>query len=195
MTMIQLTDEVLIKGLKEQNSKCIRYLYKEYFPLAKSIVERNSGNHEDAEDLFQDSIVVLYKRLTRENIILKCGLKTFFYGICKNLWMQRLDRKWRLLYSENMAEEPAGSYEIIDREFSEEILEKKRLYQKHFLALPKRCQKLLLLYLKDLPLKKIAEELGLKNEEYAKARKYSCKNMLRKRIMNDPQCKPYLTYD
>jgi RNA polymerase sigma factor (sigma-70 family) len=193
--MIQLTDEVLIKGLKEQNSKCIRYLYKEYFPLAKSIVERNSGNYEDAEDLFQDGIVVLYKRLTKENITLKCGLKTFFYGICRNLWMQRLDRKWRLLYSESMAEEPAGSYEIIDREFSEEILEKKRLYQKHFLALPKRCQKILLLYLKDLPLKKIAEELGLKNEEYAKARKYSCKNMLRKRIMNDPHCKPYLNHD
>ena len=195
MTMINLTDEELITGLKEKNSKCIKYLYKEFFPLAKSIVERNSGNYEDAEDLFQDSIVVLYKRLTKENITLKCGLKTFFYGICKNLWMQRLDRKWRLLYSESMAEEPAGSYELIDREFSEEILEKKRLYQKHFLTLPKRCQKILILYLKDLPLKQIADELGLKNEEYAKARKYSCKNMLRKRIMNDPQCKPYLNND
>jgi len=193
--MINFSDEVLIKGLKDQNSRCIRYLYKEYFPLAKSIVERNSGNYEDAEDLFQDSVVVLYKRLTNENINLKCSLKTFFFGICRNLWMQRLDRKWRLLYSESMAEEPAGSYEITDKEFSEEILEKKRLFQKHFLTLPMRCQKILLLYLKDLPLRKIAEELGMKNEEYAKARKYSCKNMLRKRIMNDPQCKPYLTYE
>jgi hypothetical protein len=52
-----------------------------------------------------------------------------------------------------------------------------------------------MLYLEDLPLKKIAEELGMKNEEYAKARKYSCKNMLRKRIMNDPQCKQYLIYE
>ena len=49
--------------------------------------------------------------------------------------------------------------------------------------------------MKDLPLRQIAEELGLKNEEYAKARKYSCKNMLRKRIKNDPACKPYLNYD
>jgi RNA polymerase sigma factor (sigma-70 family) len=193
--MIYLTDEVLIKGLKEQNSRCIKYLYKEFFPMAKSIVERNSGSYEDAEDVFQDSIVVLYKRLTEENITLKCSLKTFFFGICKNLWMQRLDRKWRLLYSENMAEEPVGSYEIIDKEFSEEILERKRLFQKHFLTLPHRCQKILLLYLKNFPLRKIAEELGLKNEEYAKSRKYNCKNLLRKRIMNDPQCKPYLTYE
>ena len=103
--MISLTDEVLIKGLKEQNSRCIKYLYREYFPLAKSIVERNSGNYEDAEDLFQDSIVVLYKRITKDNVTLKCSLKTFFFGICKNLWNQRLDRKWRLLYSESMAEE------------------------------------------------------------------------------------------
>jgi RNA polymerase sigma factor (sigma-70 family) len=193
--MIYLKDEELINGLKEQNSQCIKYLYKEYFPLAKSIVERNSGSYEDAEDIFQDSIVVLYKRLTKENITLKCTLKTFFFGICKNLWMQRLDRKWRLLYSENMAEEPSGSYEITDKEFSEELLEKKRLFHKHFLTLPHRCQKILLLYLQNLPLKKIADELGLKNEEYAKSRKYSCKNILRKRILNDPQCKPYLTYE
>jgi RNA polymerase sigma factor (sigma-70 family) len=193
--MINFTDEELIKGLKEQDSKCIKSMYREYFPLAKSIAERNSGNYEDAEDLFQDSMIVLYKRLTKENITLNCTLKTFFFGICKNLWMQRLDRKWRLIYSASMAEEPSGSYQIFDKEFSEEILEKKRLFQKHFLTLPKRCQKILRLYLKGLPLKTIARELGLKNEEYAKSRKYNCKNLLRKRIMNDPQCKPYLNYE
>jgi RNA polymerase sigma factor (sigma-70 family) len=193
--MIYLTDEVLIKGLKEQNSKCIKYIYREFFPLAKSIVERNSGNYEDAEDLFQDSMVVLYKRLTRDNVTLKCTLKTFFFGICKNLWMQRLDRKWRLRFSDSMAEEPAESYEIIDREFSEEVLEKKRLYLKHFFTLPHRCQKILKLYLMDVSLKEMAEKLNLKNEEYAKSRKYQCKEILRKRIKNDPACKPYLYYD
>jgi RNA polymerase sigma factor (sigma-70 family) len=193
--MIYLTDEVIIKGLKEQNSKCIKYIYREFFPLAKSIVERNSGNYEDAEDLFQDSMVVLYKRLTRDNVTLKCTLKTFFFGICKNLWMQRLDRKWRLQFSDSMSEEPAESYEIIDREFSEEVLEKKRLYLKHFFTLPHRCQKILKLYLMDFSLKEMAEKLNLKNEEYAKSRKYQCKEMLRKRIKNDPECKPYLYYD
>jgi len=190
--MKDLTDEILIKGLKEQDSTSIKYIYREFFPLAKSIVERNSGNYQDAEDLFQDSMVVLYKRLTREEITLKCTLKTFFFGICKNLWMQRLDRKWRLRFSENMAEEPVESYEITDREFNEEILEKKRLYLKHFFALPHRCQKILMLFLMEIPLKEMAGRLNLKNEEYAKSRKYQCKEILRKRIKNDPECKPYL---
>lgn len=193
--MINLTDEELIKGLKEQDSRCIKHMYREFFPLAKSIVERNSGNYEDAEDLFQDSMVVLYKRLTRDKVTLQCSLKTFFYGICKNLWKQRLDRKWRLLLSDNMAEEPAESYEVIDKEINEEVLEKKRLFLKHFFTLPHRCQKILKLYLMDISLKEMANRLNLRNEEYAKSRKYQCKEILRKRIKNDPECKPYLYYD
>ena len=193
--MIILTDEVLIEGLKVQDSKCIKYLYKQYFPLAKAIAEKNSGNYQDAEDLFQDSMVILYQRLTRDKITLQCSLKTFFFGICKNLWMQRLDRKWRLMFPDAMAEEPVECYEIRRRENTEERLEIERLYLKHFFTLPHRCQKLLTLFLDEVPLRKIAYILNLKNEEYAKSRKYQCKELLRKRIKNDPECKPYLYYD
>ena len=193
--MINHSDEILIKGLKEQRTSCIRQIYKEYLPLAKSIVERNSGNNEDAEDVFQDGLVILYKKISGGNLTLNCSLKTYFYAICKNIWFQRLDRKWRILYEENMAEEPVESYEVFVREIKEAELEKKRLFQKHFLSLPSKCQKVLELFLLDTPLKEIASMMGFKNEEYAKTRKYMCKNMLRKRIMNDPKCKPYLNHE
>ena len=137
-------------------------------------------------------MVVLYWRLTKEKIMLKSSLKTFFFGICKNLWKQRLDRKWRLRYSDSMAEEPSHGYEITNRDYDEEMLEKKRLFLKHFFKLPHRCQKILMLFLKEMPLKEMAEKLNLKNEGYAKSRKYQCKEILRKRIKNDPECKPYL---
>ena len=189
------TDEILIQGLIERDSAGIKLLYKEFFHLACSIVEKNSGSYEDAEDLFQDSIVILYKRLCHEKINLTCSLKTFFYGICKNLWKQRLDRRWRLQYSENLAEEPVHCYEIARWEFGEETLERKRLFLKHYFELSKRCQKILALFLSEMPLKQIARELGMKNEEYVKTRKYTCKRLLRKKIMSDPQCKPYLLYD
>jgi RNA polymerase sigma factor (sigma-70 family) len=193
--MIIYSDAILIEGLKEQRTCCIRHLYKEFFPLAKSIVERNSGNIEDAEDVFQDGIVVLYQKVLAGNINLDCSLKTYFYSICKNIWLQRLDRKWRLLFNECIAEEPYESYDVFDKEILEEEVEKKRLFEKHFLSLPLKCQKVLKLFLHDIPLKDIAAMMGYKNEEYAKTRKYMCKNNLRKRILKDPKCKPYLNYD
>jgi len=193
--MIKYSDEILINGLKEQRTSCIRRIYKDYLPLAKSIVEKNSGNSADAEDVFQDGLVILYKKITVENITLNCSLKTYFYAICKNIWLQRLDRKWRLHYVENMTEEASESYELFTKEIKEAELEKKRLFQKHFLTLPMKCQKVLELFLLDTPLKEIAAMMGFKNEEYAKTKKYMCKNMLRKRIVNDPKCKPFLNHE
>ena len=50
--MINYSDDAILKGLKEKKSDSIRFLYREYFPMAKSIVEKNSGSYEDAEDVF-----------------------------------------------------------------------------------------------------------------------------------------------
>ena len=56
-SMINFSDEAILKGLKEKHADSIHFLYREYFPLAKSIVEKNSGSYEDAEDVFQDGEV------------------------------------------------------------------------------------------------------------------------------------------
>lgn len=180
------SDERLLKGIREQNNDCIAYLYKTFFPVVKSIVVKNSGNYEDAEDVFQDGMVILYKKISTGTLSLNCSLKTFFYSICRNLWMQRLDRKWRLLYQDVLLNEPSVDYENNEEDTNEEKIERMRLYRKHFNTLSKQCQELLNYFAAKTPFRKIALILGLKDEEYAKIRKYMCKNMLRKRIMNDP---------
>ncbi|MEI6899931.1 MAG: hypothetical protein WCL00_08635, partial [Bacteroidota bacterium] len=99
---------------------------------------------------------------------------------------------WRMKKEDNMVEEPYEMYEHFVNELKEEELERKRLLQKHFLSLPHKCQKVLEMFVNETPLKEIAWRLGYKNEEYAKSRKYMCKSMLRKRILNDPKFKPFL---
>jgi len=37
--------------------------------------------------------------------------------------------------------------------------------------------------------------MNFKDEGYVKTRKYLCKNMLRKRIMKDPEYKQYIAYE
>ena len=193
--MIYFSDEAILEGLKEKRSESIRYFYREYFPLAKSIVEKNSGSYQDAEDVFQDGIIVLYQKILTEPLQLNCSLKTFFFSMCRNIWMQRLDRKWRLLYQDDLVSEAAEEYDAIPLELNEEKLEKTRLYQNHFLALPADCQRILQMFLAKVSLKKIAEYMGFKDVNYAKTRKYLCKNMLRKRILKDPRYKMFLHYE
>ena len=180
--MFYFSDEALLKGLKEKRPDCIRQLYREFFPLTRSIVEKNSGSYQDAEDVFQDGIIVLYQKLLSAPLILNCSLKTFFFSICRNIWMQRLDRKWRLLYQDDLVNEPEEEYDTSGLEINEEKLEKSRLYQLHFLSLPPDCQKILKMFLSKVSLKEISDRMGFKDSTYAKTRKYLCKNMLRKKI-------------
>jgi RNA polymerase sigma factor (sigma-70 family) len=193
--MIYFSDDAILKGLKEKRADSIRYLYREYFPLAKSIVEKNSGTYEDAEDVFQDGIIVLYQKILSGPLTLNCSLKTFFFSICRNIWMQRLDRKWRLLYQDDLVSESIEDYDAIPIEVNEETLEKTRLYQLHFLSLPADCQKILKMFLSKASLKEISECMGFKDVSYAKTRKYLCKNMLRKKILRDPRYKMFLHYE
>ena len=193
--MIYFSDEALLRGLKNRRTDCIRQLYRDYFPLAKSIVERNSGNIQDAEDVFQDGMVILYEKILSDSVSLKCSLKTYFYAICKNIWMQRLDRKWRLLYQDDFVSEPSEEYDPFSFTVHEEKLEKKRLYQEHILDLPEDCQTIIRMYLAQVPFREIAEKMNFKNEAYAKTRKYLCKNILRKKILTDPRYKMFIHYE
>ena len=193
--MIYFSDEALLNGLKEKRTDCIRQLYREYFPLARSIVEKNSGSYQDAEDVFQDGIILLYQKIRSGPLQLNCSLKTFFYSICRNIWMQRLDRKWRLLYQDDFVNEPLEDYEAPAFEIHEEKLERTRLYQLHFLSLPADCQKILKMFLSKVSMKEITVTMGFKDVTYAKTRKYLCKNMLRKKILRDPMYQRFLHYE
>ena len=109
--------------------------------------------------------------------------------------MQRLDRKWRLLYQDDMVSESIEDYDAIPIEINEEKLEKTRLYQSHFLSLPADCQKILMMFLSRASLKEISACMGFKDVSYAKTRKYLCKNMLRKKILKDPTYQRFLHYE
>jgi RNA polymerase sigma factor (sigma-70 family) len=185
------TDEAIIDGLKKRDSGSIRYVYKEYYPTIKFLITTNSGTETDAEDVFQDALVVLFKKIAREDLILTSSFKTFLYSICRNLWLQRLDRRVfsnDFLEMEDLRELQDDLY----LEQPEEENEKYRLFQQHFLKLSEDCQKILQLFLGKTSLKEIAEIMGFKTEKYAKTRKFMCKEKLKNSIINDTNFKKYL---
>jgi RNA polymerase sigma factor (sigma-70 family) len=194
--MNHYTDEELIEGLRQRKSSCIEYLYQEFYPVVRHYLKQNSGNQQDLEDLFQDTITVVYKRSLIEPFILECTLKTFFMSICKNIWLQRLETRYRLFYmADYQVHESVGKYTMDDQELKDEYLEQQRLFYKNLMLMPDDCRRLLQLYCLKIPYKEIARLLKYKDEVYVKTRKYFCKNLLRRKIMNDPECRKFLAYD
>lgn len=193
--MIHYSDEAIIEGLRLRSDYIIKYIYQELFPMIMFLVTKNNGNEEDAEDVFQDSLIIVFKKIKADDLELSCSFRTYIYSICRNLWLQKLSKRKQYTREFSDVEDYITMTEYNIKNNNLDELEKFRLYQQHFLTLNKDCQKVLLLFMKNMSLKEIAVEMGFKTEKYAKTRKYLCKEELKKRIINDPKCQKFLSDD
>ena len=194
-TMIHYSDEAIIEGLRLRSDYIIKYIYQEYFVIIKFLVNSNGGYDEDAEDIFQDGLIIIYKKLKDNELVLSCSFKTFLYSICRNLWLQKLNKKTAFNHKFSDIEQYMELPPDILSEAQNEENEKYGLFQNHFLALGEDCQKVLKLFMHDTSLKQVAQIMGYKTEKYAKLRKFLCKEDLKKRILNDPKCQKFFNYD
>ncbi len=188
--MIYYRDEAILEGILLGDKKILKYIYDAYFRMIKSLILKNNGRGEDAEDIFQDALVIIYQKVTDHELTLDCSFKTFFYSVCRHLWLQHLEKERIPVTIKDMENHIELSGEMMFDIYDEES-EKLRLYQHHFLKLSKDCQKVLKLFYSHTSLKDIAEIMGYKTEKYAKTRKFLCKENLRQRILKDPKCKKY----
>lgn len=193
--MIHYSDGAIVEGLRLRSDLIIRYIYQELFPMIKYLVMSNNGNEEDAEDIFQDGLVIVFKKIRVRELELSSSFRTYLYSICRNLWLTKLKQRNRYIREFSDIEEFKDITYEKDQHQDEAEHEKYRLYQQHFHTLGEDCKKILLLFMKKMPLKEIASEMGYRTENYAKTRKYLCKEELKRRIINDPKCQKFLSDD
>ena len=94
--MIGLTDKRLLQGIIQNESHTLEAVYDTIFPSIMRMVETNSGSKEDAQDIFQEALVVVYRKLKVGSLELECSLKTYLYAVCRNLWMEKLRKTDKL---------------------------------------------------------------------------------------------------
>jgi len=179
----KLSDTAIIEGLRRQDDKVLNYLYDNYLPAAKNHVLRNSGSSEDVSDVFQDCIITLYQKIAEDHFNLTTDLKGYFFGIVKNVWSSHLRQKRRT--EELTTDLPDETGEDMNDQLFQRIL------SRAFLKLKPDCQKVLNLYYDGFSYEEIAEQMGLKNESYARRKKYLSKEALMEIIKEDHE---YLEY-
>jgi DNA-directed RNA polymerase specialized sigma24 family protein len=104
------TDHELLQGLRAQNEKAIYEVYTSYYPSVEKYIVMNSGTAQDAEDVFQDSVMVLLNYVAKENFILTCSIKTLVFAIARRLWLKQLRYRSR---NETLLEIEIGQEDFI----------------------------------------------------------------------------------
>jgi RNA polymerase sigma factor (sigma-70 family) len=180
---MKFTNEDLVIGILKHNNEVLQYLYKEVFMQIRWLVIHNHGTEQEAKDIFQESMIVLYRKIRSGKFSLNCTLSTYIYSICRLLWLKELQRKGR--YQSSELEEVMCLSDGEDRSQGFEEI-KKELFIRHFNELSKDCKKILNLYLNGIPVSEITKSMGFRSDQYTMERKYRCKQRLMEKIINNP---------
>jgi RNA polymerase sigma factor (sigma-70 family) len=193
--MVEYSNIELLNGILRNDTIVLQFIYKNYYSNINFFIKKNNGDEEDASDIFQEAIIIIYRKLKANDLILDCTFDTYLYSICRFIWLKELEK--RKIEQENLKDNHEFNDEIYDDGLQMVIdkNERYKLYQKHFALLGKDCQKILQLYFEKVPLQTIANMMGFKSEKYAKKRKFSCKEYLIKAIKQDLHYKNILSGD
>ena len=173
-----------LRGIAENDFAILQQLYKASLPEVSQYIKRNSGTFEDAKDIFQEGILVVFKKVKQGDLVLTTSFHNYLFSVCKKLWLKKLKKvKVKEVTFEGM-EEYSGIEEDVEARFVQS--KKWALFQKQFQRLSEECRKVLQLLFNGQSSKAIGEVMGY-TEEYAKRKKYKCKISLSKLIKADPE--------
>ncbi len=163
----------------------LEQLYREQFPIIRNLLREYGGSEADAKDIFQDAVLVMYKKAQQPDFQLTSQFSTFFYSVCRNLWLSRRSKKSatsEVTISEDAkytADETSPEAELLQ-------VERDNLFWRAFRQLGEDCQKLLELFFQKLPMETIAVQMGFGSEGYARRRKLQCKDRLVELVKSNP---------
>lgn len=188
------TNEIL-DGIKSGNNIVLQFVYQRYFDSIKNLVLSKRGNEDLAYDIFQESLVVIYKKLkTKEFQILKSSFFTYFYSVCRITLYKyySTSNKDVLPHADNLYDLDfvSSDYEEEERLINEGI--KEQLFHKYINHIPESCIKILRLVMAGFTAAVIAKKLNLSSDAYIRKRKKICIETLIEMIKKDPKSRELL---
>ena len=170
----------IIDLIRRDRQTTFDHLYAEYYGMVEFLVRQNSGNVEDARDVFQDCLIVIYEKSLDAKWQINCDMKTYIYSICRNLWLKELRSRKRKMqlkdyeqYIEVTVEQLIEEEEEDDSALAAMTAAMKRLGDK--------CKQILLAYYyQKKRMDEIAKELNYTNADNVKNQKYKCMRSLKR---------------
>ena len=162
-------------GAPRESALQALYLQKGLRETIFQHVRSTGGSQHDAQDVLQESLILLDRNIRAGKFAGKSALATYFVAIAKWQWLAMRRKQGRYTALENA--EWGGEGESPEHAVLQE--EQRTLLENALAQLGQRCRELLTLYKLDYSMQEIAQEMQYENADVAKKEAYRCRQGLR----------------
>ena len=173
--MPEISDDSLLSQLKKEENTAFDSLYKGCFPSVAKYIKQNTGSEQDAEDIFQEAVIVLLSKIRQPEFLLTASLKTYMFSISKNLWLKKLrdNRSVMVTVEDCLPDLPTDDNETAYWNGNKLLSRLQKITA--------NCQRILkaIFYFNE-PMESLMIRMGWKNKHTASNQKYKCIEQLRR---------------
>lgn len=177
--ILDSSEKTLLQGLAKNDRKAVETIYKQNYNMVQSMIINNNGTLDDARDIFQETMIVLFENAKSASFELNCLIKTYVYSVARRLWLKRLLQLKKYGGEvEDVAdvvsvEEDVNQHEQRSNDF--------KMMEKSMMNLGEPCRSILeAYYMQKKSMTDIASSFGYTNASNAKTQKYKCLVRLKK---------------
>ena len=173
------TDSEIVFGILNNSESAIKRLYVAYFPMVLQLIINNNGTPDDAKDIYQEAVIVLYNKIKKGDFELNSKLKTFLYSVCRRLWLKRLNQMSRYGGDLKDFQEYVPVEDEVEDQHERNLQFSKMQSALGMLGEP--CKTIIEdFYINNRSMQDICERFGYTNADNAKTQKYKCLQRLKK---------------
>lgn len=163
------------EALVRNDPGTLKKLYALHFPTVKQYVQRNSGTVEDARDMFQEAITILWLKAKEGTLQQNTEPGAFLFRVSKNKWLDRVRSAAQRTMTVVPVEHTGVPDDVEAVDMEERIQRLKQVYDR----MDGQCHTVLgRFYFQREDMATIAKALGV-TEESIRTIKYRCMMKLR----------------
>lgn len=185
----EFSDSALIEAICTSDllETAIKQLYEDHGSIARSFIMGKGGTEQDADDIFQETVVSFIDAVRKGKFRQESGIRTFLISISKNLWYNEIRRRQRAGHREKLY---VADFETSDVVIDDVIGNRELKLQlgQMLNELGKSCKKILeLYYYENLSMKEIVSQMHYENEQVVRNKKYKCLQQLTDKMKQNPE--------
>ena len=181
----------LLRGAPKERNRALSYLYADHRQRLIGYIRSNTGSLEQAEDLFQETLISFYEQVVSGKFQAKSAISTYLYSIIRFKWLNELKRKGMKqrhheILKSDIVHDPGPLVQLVNEEQKQGLLEV-------IGRLGEGCKQLLInCFYHNHSMKEIVAIQSFSSEQIARNKKYKCLKKLKELMEASPAVRKIL---